>query len=235
MTFGVGLGHVSAEEVVYDERGTRFVLVTPRGRHQVMLPLPGRHNLRNALAATAAAWAVGARPVDLAERLHQVVLPMGRWTRLRSPRGAEIVLDYAHTPVALEGMLEALRPQARRLFAVFGANGNADRGKRPRMGEVVGRWADWAMITSDNPKTEDPAEIARHVAGGVVAVGGRYEVELDRARAVQRALALAGPGDIVLVAGKGHERFQQTAEGPVAYADLDVLLAEGATFLERLD
>ncbi len=235
VTFGEGAGHVSAENVVCSERGTRFLLVTPRGRHRVMLPLPGRHNLRNALAATAAAWAVGERPADLAQRLHQVSLPMGRWTRLRSRQGAEIVLDYAHTPAAMEYMLEALRPQARRLLAVFGANGDADRGKRPRMGEVAGRWADWAMITSDNPKSEDPAEIARHVASGVDAVGGKYEVELDRARAVQRALALAGPGDVVLVAGKGHERVQQTAEGPIAYADLDVLLAEGATFLERLD
>ncbi len=235
VTFGLGAGHVSAAGVTPSRGGTAFQLITPRSSHLVTLPLPGQHNLRNALAAAACAWALGETVEDIADRLHRVCLPLGRWTRLRSPRGAEVVVDYAHTPAALELMLKELRPHSCQLLAVFGASGEADRGKRPLMGQVAARWADSVLITSDNPKSEDPGVIARQIAEGVSAVGGTYEVCLDREGALERALELAGPGDVVLVAGKGHERCQWTAEGPEPYSDLAVLRALGATLLERLD
>ncbi|MFO8034245.1 MAG: UDP-N-acetylmuramoyl-L-alanyl-D-glutamate--2,6-diaminopimelate ligase [Candidatus Bipolaricaulota bacterium] len=235
VTFGVDAGHLSAENVEPSGGGTMFQLVSPKDRRSVTLPLPGRHNLFNALAAGACAWALGERPADIADRLHRVSLPLGRWTRLRAPRGAEVVVDYAHTPAALELMLKELRPHSRRLLAVFGASGEADRGKRPFMGQAAGRWADAVLITSDNPKSEEPAEIARQIAAGVTAASGEYEVHLDRTAALRRALELAGPGDVVLVAGKGHERCQVTADGPEPYSDLEVLRTLGATLLERLD
>ncbi len=235
VTFGLGAGHVSAMDIRQSRGGTHFRLVTPRCARPVALPLPGRHNLRNALAAAACAWALGERAEDIAERLHSAYLPPGRWSRLRSPRGAEVVVDYAHTPAALELMLEELRPYSRRLVAVFGASGEADHGKRPLMGRVAAHRADLVLLTSDNPKSEEPREIARQIAEGVSAEGGAYEVHLDRETALRRALEVAGPGDVVLVAGKGHERCQWTADGPEPYSDLDVLRVLGATVLERLD
>ncbi len=235
VTFGVGAGHVSAERVNRGRAGTSFQLVTPRSSLPVLLPLPGLHNLRNALAAAACAWALGKGVEDIAERMRYLLLPPGRWTRLASPRGAEVVVDYAHTPAALGLMLEELRPYARQLLAVFGASGDADRGKRAVMGQVSARWADLVLITSDNPRSEDPEDIAAQIAQGVCEGRGAWEVHLDRRKALRRAMRLAGPGDVVLVAGKGHERSQWTAGGPEPYSDLHALCAAGATLLERLD
>jgi UDP-N-acetylmuramoyl-L-alanyl-D-glutamate--2,6-diaminopimelate ligase len=231
--YGIGHGDVRAEGLRPTPDGAEFRLVTPDGSADVRLPFPGVHNVRNALAAAATAWALG-EPVDaLAERLSRAELPPGRFQRLRTAGGAQAVVDYAHTPEALAQMVATLRPTARRLIVVFGASGEADRGKRPLMGEAVGRRADLAVITADNPKSEDPGKIAEAVAHGVRAAGGRYVVVLDRRQAIRRAVEEAGPGDVVLIAGKGHERYQLTADGPVPYSDLEVLLSEHSAALER--
>jgi len=235
ITFGVGVGDVRAENVKLRRWGGVFSLVTPGGRHEVSLPVPGEHNLRNALAAAACSWALGEPIDDTAARLGRVSLPPGRWTRIRHPRGAEAVVDYAHTPEALGVMLSALRPHARRLIAVFGANGEADPGKRPLMGRVAARWADLVLLTADNPKSEDPHRIARQIAAGFPDGAGQWETHVDRRTAVRRAWELADLGDIILVAGKGHERLQWTADGPQPYSDLDVLCSLGGTPAERLD
>jgi UDP-N-acetylmuramoyl-L-alanyl-D-glutamate--2,6-diaminopimelate ligase len=141
--------------------------------------------------------------------------------------GGLVVVDYAHTPRALEAVLSVLRPRARRLLVVFGAPGESDPGKRPLMGRVVGEYADFALVTSDNPKGEDPATIAREVERGLEEVRGRYEIELDRKRAIERALKLAEAGDIVLLAGKGHERYQLIKERKIPHSDVDFLLSLG--------
>ncbi len=235
ITFGIGSGHVRAENVARRRWGVVFSLVTPMGRREVSLPVPGEHNLRNALAATACAWALGVPLEDIAVKLGSVSLPPGRWTRIHHPRGAEAVVDYAHTPAALGMMLSALRPHARRLIAVFGANGEADCGKRPLMGRVAARWADLVLLTADNPKSEAPEEIARQIAAGIPDGAERCEIHVDRRAAVRRAWELAAQGDIILVAGKGHERTQWTADGPEPYSDLDVLCSLGGTLAEGLD
>ncbi|MCD6320912.1 UDP-N-acetylmuramoyl-L-alanyl-D-glutamate--2,6-diaminopimelate ligase, partial [Candidatus Bipolaricaulota bacterium] len=117
------------------------------------------------------------------------------------------------------------------LIVVFGAPGESDPGKRPLMGKAVGEYADLAIVTSDNPKGEDPAEIAVAVARGLEEAGAAYEVELDRKRAIERALELAGPGDIVLIAGKGHERHQLVRGRKIPHSDVDYLLAQGGAAL----
>lgn len=226
--YGIERGDIRARGLRLDATGAELTLATPDGSERVRLPFPGRHNVANALAAVATAWALGERLPEIARRLEEASLPVGRFVRFRLNTGATAIVDYAHNPQALAGILSSLRPHARRLFVVFGANGEADRGKRPLMGSIVGQLADLAVITADNPKGEDPRAIAEAVARGVRAMGGQYRVELDRAEAVRWALDRAGEGDVVLLAGKGHERYQLTAEGAVPCSDLELVLAGGS-------
>lgn len=226
--YGIERGDVRARGLRLDPTGSSFVLETPDGAEEVRLPFPGRHNVANALAAAAVAWVQGERLPDIAERLGEASLPVGRFVRFRLSTGAAAVVDYAHNPEALAEILASLRPTARRLVVVFGASGEADTGKRPLMGGVVGRLADLAVITTDNPKGEDPQAIAEAVARGVRAMGGQYRIELDRAQAVRWALDTAQKGDVVLLAGKGHERYQLTAYGAVPCSDLELVLAGGS-------
>ncbi|MBS1218534.1 MAG: UDP-N-acetylmuramoyl-L-alanyl-D-glutamate--2,6-diaminopimelate ligase, partial [Proteobacteria bacterium] len=148
------------------------------------------------------------------------VLPVpGRMERYGGGRAPLVIVDYAHTPDALEKVLRSLRETAgkrSRLFCVFGCGGDRDRGKRPLMGAVASRIADEVIITSDNPRSEDPAAIIAEIAEGVA---GRHEQITDRRQAVMRALALAQRGDVVLIAGKGHERYQEIGGVKRRYSD----------------
>jgi len=223
--YGLRGGTFTARELVLDACSAAFELVTPEGSALVRLPFPGRHNVSNVLAATATAWALGVEMDALVERLSRAQLPPGRFSVFHLPNGAQVVVDYAHTSEALEAMLAALRPGTRRLVCVFGAPGECDPGKRPLMGRAAAQWADAVILTSDNPKSEDPAAIADAIARGMEAMGVEILVELDRAAAIRRAIAMAGPGDAVLVAGKGHERAQLTQDGAVPHCDLDLVRA----------
>lgn len=223
IVYGIEEGEVWAEGIEEGEWKIEFTLVTPSGKVRATVPYPGRFNLENALAAAAAAWAVGLSPREIAARLAGASLPEGRLQRLQTPNGAWAVVDYAHTPQALEAVLKLLRPRAKRLFVVFGAPGEADVGKRPLMGKAVGKYADFAIVTSDNPKGEDPAYIAAEIARGLEASRVVYEIDLDRARAIRRAVELAGPGDVVLVAGKGHERYQLIGIRAIPHSDIRCL------------
>lgn len=227
LTYGIGRGDVRAEGVEELHWGSECTLVLPEGEVRLRLPFPGKFNLENALAAAAVAYLLGLPPQEIAARLQGAALPPGRLDRFKADTGAEVIVDYAHTPDALRRVLSLLRPRARRLITVFGAAGESDTGKRPLMGEVVGRMADFAIITTDNPKGEDPRAIAAAIAHGLEAVRGRYEIQLDRKCAIRLALTRAGEGDIVLIAGKGHERFQWTPRGPEPYSDREFLLKSG--------
>ncbi len=227
ISYGIATGDVKAEAIEERAWNLRFELITPEGRANVSLPFPGLFNLENALAAAAQAWALGFPLRRIAERLAGASLPAGRLERLRSRRGAWVVVDYAHTPRALEAVLQLLRPRARSLFVVFGAPGESDTGKRPLMGKTVGIYADLAIVTTDNPKTEDPAVIAAQIARGLEEVRAAYEIKLERKEAIRRALELAGPGDIVLVAGKGHERYQLIGTHKFPHSDVEQLLFLG--------
>ncbi|MBC7220695.1 UDP-N-acetylmuramoyl-L-alanyl-D-glutamate--2,6-diaminopimelate ligase [Candidatus Bipolaricaulota bacterium] len=223
--YGIDRGDVRARGLRLGAAGAEFMVEAPDGAAHVRLPFPGRHNVANALAVVATAWALGVPLPDIAARLGTATLPPGRWTRFPLPNGAMAVVDYAHNPQALLEILSALRPHARRLLVVFGANGEADQGKRPLMGGIVAQHADLALITSDNPKGEDPRAIAEAVVQGVRAMGGSYRIELDRAQAVRWALEEAGRGDVVLLAGKGHERYQLVADGAIPCSDLELVAA----------
>ncbi len=214
VTFGERSGDVTARRVALDTApgragGARFELVTPMGNADVRLPLLGRFNVMNALGVAACAWGLGV-PVDtVAERLTHAPQVPGRMERI-AERPCPVLRDYAHTPDALERALETLRPLTPgRLIVVFGAGGDRDRGKRAPMGEVCARLADIAILTSDNPRTEDPERILDDVEAGMTGVKGKpHHREVDRRRAIAHALGLARPGDTILLAGKGHETYQ---------------------------
>ncbi|MDE3127588.1 MAG: UDP-N-acetylmuramoyl-L-alanyl-D-glutamate--2,6-diaminopimelate ligase, partial [Gemmatimonadota bacterium] len=205
--FGIATrsAEVHAEDVVHDARGTRFTLVVDVEPHPVALPLIGDFNVANALGAAAAAWALGEAPSRIAERLSSMPQVPGRLERLAER--PTVIRDYCHTPDALQRALEALRPFTRgRLICLFGAGGDRDRGKRPLMGAVAAALADVVVVTSDNPRTEDPERIIDEVVAGIT--GTDYVRLADRRAAIERALELAGPDDLVLLAGKGHETYQ---------------------------
>jgi UDP-N-acetylmuramoyl-L-alanyl-D-glutamate--2,6-diaminopimelate ligase len=189
--------------------GTDCTFETPDGAFRVRVPLPGRFNVLNALGAWAAARALGA---DVRELPEQVRVP-GRFEPVAAGQPFAVLVDYAHTPDSLENVLRAARELAEgRVIAVFGAGGDRDRGKRPLMGEIGARLADVCLVTSDNPRTEDPEAIIAEILAGT---GGGLHVEhdADRRASIQRAVALARAGDVVVIAGKGHEQGQEFAGG----------------------
>jgi UDP-N-acetylmuramoyl-L-alanyl-D-glutamate--2,6-diaminopimelate ligase len=178
---------------------------------ELHLPLPGMHNVENALAAFAAALLSGASPSALLEGLATALPAPGRLERVPTgERGFAVFVDYAHTPDGLERVLLALRQASGggRIICVFGCGGDRDRGKRAPMGEVVNRLADVAVVTSDNPRSEEPLAIIAEIAAGMQPERARRVIEADRRAAIGIAVGLARPGDTVLIAGKGHERVQ---------------------------
>jgi UDP-N-acetylmuramoyl-L-alanyl-D-glutamate--2,6-diaminopimelate ligase len=180
----------------------------PSGTLELGCPLVGEHNLENVLVVLGIGVALGADDRRLVEALGRVSAAPGRLERCDTPEDDVVVLvDYAHTPDALRRLLEAARPlTSGRLVCVFGCGGDRDPDKRPKMGRAVAQGADWAMVTNDNPRTEEPASIASAIERGLA--GARYEVQLDRACAIRSAILGASPGDLVVVAGKGHETYQ---------------------------
>jgi UDP-N-acetylmuramoyl-L-alanyl-D-glutamate--2,6-diaminopimelate ligase len=196
---------VHAQDIEFTPSGSRWTLVVGGERREVRLPLIGDFNVSNALGAAAAAYALGMRTGAIAERLTTVPQVPGRLEVVHD-RPA-VLRDYAHTPDALERALAAVRPFARgRLIVVFGAGGDRDRGKRPVMGAIAARLADLAIVTSDNPRTEDPEQIMTDIEGGMR--GQEHERIGDRRQAIARALEIAAPDDVVVLAGKGHETYQ---------------------------
>ena len=212
---------VRAENPVATPGGQRFSLVLPGGRAEVHTCLLGRYNIANLLAAAAVLHDAGAEAGDVARRVSALTPPAGRMERLGGAGEPLIVVDYAHSPDALENVLRALRDvaQARNgsLCVVFGCGGDRDRGKRPQMGEVAARLADRVLLTSDNPRGEDPARIIAEIQPGMPPV----ESVVDRAVAIRRAIAGAGAHDVVLLAGKGHEPYQEVAGIRTPFSDVD--------------
>jgi UDP-N-acetylmuramoyl-L-alanyl-D-glutamate--2,6-diaminopimelate ligase len=205
--------------------GSRFTLCAPSGSFDVALPLIGRHNVLNALAAATAAIGLGIDAEQIRSGLEGVELVTGRLQRVDTgARGFALLVDYAHTDDALGRALTALKPMTRRrLICVFGCGGDRDRSKRPRMALAVAEVADIAIVTSDNPRSEDPMAIINEILAGFTGcVPLTVEVEPDRRKAIERAVALAGEGDTVLIAGKGHEDYQIIGDQRLHFDDVEV-------------
>ena len=207
---GAAGASVRAEDLHLDGRGIRFMLHAGGQAHPVRSPLLGRFNVDNLLAVAATLFALGMAPALVAETLSQLVPVDGRMNRLGGEAGQPlVVIDYAHTPDALEQALASLRGHtAGRLLCVFGCGGERDTGKRPQMAAIAERLADRVVVTDDNPRREDGDGIVAGILSGF-ADPSRVMVQRDRARAIALAIAEAGADDVVLVAGKGHEPYQE--------------------------
>ena len=196
---------MKAERVRFEPHGSEWDIVTAGGEAHVSLPLIGDVNVENALAAAASAFALDMPLGDIVQRLNTIPQVAGR-LEIISTRPT-VLRDYAHTPDALERSLRTARGFTRgKLIVVFGAGGDRDKGKRPLMGEIAERGADCAIVTSDNPRTEDPDSIIDDIEAGMTLT--KHERVTDRLSAIKRALEIAKPDDIVLLAGKGHETYQ---------------------------
>ncbi len=216
---------LAAQDVDFDASGAGF-MIKP-GPLRVRTGLPGEFNVANALGAFAACTALGVEPEVAAAGLGEASPPPGRFEPVSEGQPFAVLVDYAHTPDSLENVLRSARQLTPgRLIAVFGAGGDRDRDKRPKMGRAGAELSDLAVITSDNPRSEDPAAIVAEVAAGAEG-RGEVEIEVDRRAAIALALARAQPGDTVVIAGKGHEQGQEFEGGrTIPFDDRDVAREE---------
>lgn len=215
-----------ADEIVCGPTFTEFVLRIGGEVGRVRSSLVGGFNITNMLAAAGLCHAIGLDAREIADGLSQVISVPGRFERIDGGQPFTVLVDYAHTPDALSRVIRAARRLSHnRLITVFGCGGNRDQGKRPLMGRVAGLLSDHVIITNDNPRDEDPEDIALHIAEGLLQARmkpARYQTILDRRRAIESAIGLASPGDVVLIAGKGHETYQEAGGRRAPFDDREV-------------
>ncbi len=212
ITFGICVdADVFARDIEITEEGVRFTIQL-HGMHDigVNMRMTGMFNVYNALAATSCALIMGIEPEQIKAGLEAVVRVPGRIEMLQTGTPFKVILDYSHSPDALENILRTVRQFARnRVIALFGCGGDRDKGKRPMMGEIGGRLADYCILTSDNPRTENPMVILAAIEKGIKPTGKPYEVIENRREAIRNALRMAEDGDVIVLAGKGHETYQE--------------------------
>jgi UDP-N-acetylmuramoyl-L-alanyl-D-glutamate--2,6-diaminopimelate ligase len=224
LTYGMSSNaQVKASNLEQRHNGLEGTIVTPAGKLQLVSSLMGRANLANILAATAASLAYGI-PLEKIERgLRDLKAVPGRFERIDEGQPFLVVVDYAHTDDALRNVLSTARELTRnRLIVVFGCGGERDRAKRPLMGEAAGSLSDLAVLTSDNPRGEDPLLIMRDALVGLQKAGKPYWAEVDRETAIRKALEEAREGDVVVLAGKGHETYQILKDRMIPFDDREV-------------
>jgi UDP-N-acetylmuramoyl-L-alanyl-D-glutamate--2,6-diaminopimelate ligase len=208
---------------VFSLEGVKAVLQTPRGKIEIQSRLLGRFNLLNIMAAVGSVLVKGVAAEKISAALTAFAPVKGR-VNIAHAGDFLVVVDYAHTDDALENLLKAFREITRgRLILVFGAGGSRDKTKRPRMGQVACRYADWVVVTSDNPRQEDPQAIIADVVAGFAAGFVSFSTIVDRRAAIEKALDMAAKGDVVLLAGKGHENYQIFSGHSVHFSDFEVV------------
>lgn len=228
LTYGWDCGDFHAEKPDITPRGTRCDIVAPEGKLSVFSPLIGRVNVYNILAASAAAYARGCNSDAIVRGVAALAHVPGRFQRVDCGQPFTVVVDYAHTDDALRNLTALAREfvaragSSARVITLFGCGGDRDRSKRPLMSEVAGRGSNFVVLTSDNPRSEDPLAIINDALVGLQKTGVKYAVEPDRKKAIGIAIDEARPGDIVLLAGKGHEKTQVTREGVHPFDDVEV-------------
>ena len=216
---------VRGQNARFSEKGIKVEVDSPSGKLKICSPLLGKHNLYNILAAVAVSLAMNIPPLSINEGISVLKSIPGRLEKIETGLGFHVFVDYAHTDHALRSLLEAIRElKPNRILLVFGAGGDRDKSKRPRMGEVAGQLADVLFLTSDNPRSEDPLSIIDEIEKGVIRSGAKkYSRIPDRRGAIQGALAEARKGDCVLIAGKGHENYQIIKDHRLPFDDAEVV------------
>jgi UDP-N-acetylmuramoyl-L-alanyl-D-glutamate--2,6-diaminopimelate ligase len=228
LTYGTTRGDFRAEKLEISPRGTKFDMLTPDGSIPISSALIGRVNVANILAAGAAAYGRQCKLEAIAQGISRLTRVPGRFERVDCKQPFSVVVDYAHTDDALRNLTTLARDFVERastggrVITVFGCGGDRDRAKRPLMGEAAGRGSDFVILTSDNPRSEDPFAIMNDAMVGLQRSGTKYKMEPGRRAAIALAIREAKPGDIVLVAGKGHEKTQTTRHGVIAFDDAQV-------------
>lgn len=227
MTYGIyQKADVTAQTIKLNHSGVSFRVLTPADEMDLELNLTGYFNVYNSLAVFTAALSLGINIELIKTGLEKITGVPGRFQLVSSPDvGFGVIVDYAHTPDGLENILKTgrgLNPQ--RLIVVFGCGGDRDRTKRPLMGALAAELADYSIITSDNPRTEEPEEIVREIETGfkTTKAEASYELEIDRAKAIKKAINLAQTGDLILIAGKGHETYQIFKDRAIHFDDREV-------------
>ena len=230
LSYGFSSGNVHATEVQITQRGTRFQLIMPEGTIPIWSPLLGKVNVYNILAAAAASYARDCSSEAIAQGVASLARVPGRFERVDCGQPFTVVVDYAHTDDALRNLTVLAREfvvqagQKGQVITVFGCGGDRDRAKRPLMGEAAGRDSDFVVLTSDNPRSEDALAIINDAVVGLQRSGAKYTIEPDRRAAIVLGIGHARPGDIVLLAGKGHEKVQVTRDGPIPFDDVEVAM-----------
>ncbi|MFA6078539.1 MAG: UDP-N-acetylmuramoyl-L-alanyl-D-glutamate--2,6-diaminopimelate ligase [Candidatus Omnitrophota bacterium] len=225
LTYGLNGGaDIRAENVTLSLDGSSFTAVTPKNRFDVKTSLIGRHNVSNILAAIASAYLLKISVDDIAAGIGSVEPPPGRLEPVVEGQPFKVFVDFAHTEDALNNVLGLLRGSGvtGRIIVVFGCGGNRDRAKRPLMGKAACKFSDMAIITSDNPRFEEPMDIIKEIESGVKGLFSNYAVVADRREAIETALNEAGEGDIVMIAGKGHEKYQIIKDKVMPFDDCKV-------------
>jgi len=202
---------VFARDIEITEEGVHFsIQMQGMSDLRIHMRMTGMFNVYNALAATSCALILGIEPEKIREGLEAVASVPGRIEMLQTGTPYKVILDYSHAPEALRNILKTVRQFTRnRVIAVFGCGGDRDKGKRPMMGEIGGKMADYCILTSDNPRTENPLVILAAIEKGIKPTGGKYEVIENRREAIRRALEMGEDGDVIVLAGKGHETYQE--------------------------
>jgi UDP-N-acetylmuramoyl-L-alanyl-D-glutamate--2,6-diaminopimelate ligase len=229
LSYGLGQNaDVAADNVEYGATSTRFQLRILEKKISCESRLVGEINVYNLLAASAAAYAGGLSPEQIRDAISGFRSVPGRFELVDAGQPFTVVVDYAHTDDAIRNLariarqLLAQRKSAGRIITSFGCGGDRDRSKRPLMGRAAGEGSDFVVLTSDNPRSEDPEAVIADALPGLTATGTRYIVEVNRRAAIAKAISEAQPGDIVLLAGKGHEKYQITREGTFPFDDVNV-------------
>jgi UDP-N-acetylmuramoyl-L-alanyl-D-glutamate--2,6-diaminopimelate ligase len=226
IAYGLFSGDVRPLEIHLGQQGTTFRLQAPQGLENIETTLIGRVNVYNILAAAAAAMARGCRLDEIAAGVRSLESVPGRFQSVNCGQPFTVAVDYAHTDDAIKNLMVVAREfvgrhAGGRIITLFGCGGDRDRKKRPLMGQFAGSGSDFVILTSDNPRSEDPMAIIREAQVGVERSGVLHVVEPDRRKAIVRAIGEAKPGDIVLIAGKGHEKVQVLKSGPVPFNDVE--------------
>lgn len=225
VTYGIeNEGDVFAKDIIITGEVTSFNMHYKDEVRPVRLHLPGKFNVYNALSCAAAAITLGVPLVDIKLGLEELEKVPGRSEKINSKSGFTIVIDYAHSPDGIINILKTAREYTEnRLITIFGCGGDRDRGKRPLMGEAAGRLSDFCIVTSDNPRTEEPMAIIKDILPGINETKCNYVIIEDRKKAIEYALSIGKAGDVIVIAGKGHENYQVLKNGTIHFDEREIL------------